>query len=481
MSKLHSTSEPFADNLAADIDRGNTPAPAKNRLLPLGLAVVAGVVAFGVASVLPKQYRTESTLYFPSAGDSGAGSIISALNGFGGGGVGDKGGSVGLLGGMISSPQVASGPNTSIAILTSVRCQTQVAQICHLQEHYHTTRMPIVLKMLTAASTFAVNKNGLLQVEIADQDPHVAAAINQAYLDTLKSIATDLSVDVSRRNRIFIEERLKTQRAKLTAQESLYSEMQKSPTQALTGTAGSDKLVSAYVELQTQANQAAIDLSAVDARIRWQTGVAKAASGPSLDAASVIPKVQPSVERLRGLESRFSIAQATLGPDNPDYRYLQIQVELARREVRSEVERELNQTQSGIAPEVSTLYATRAALQAQHDGLNRSLTQLKDKVVAIPVTKMREAHMTAEVETGEKLVAMLETEAERARLAEARDSTTFEVIDPPTPPDEPFAPRRAFIAGIAALAGFLLGLAWLAAKSLGKDGLMGMDAKHDSL
>ena len=49
---------------------------------------------------------------------------------------------------------------------------------------------------------------------------------------------------------------------------------------------------------------------------------------------------------------------------------------------------------------------------------------------------------------------------ENAKLSEASDLSTLQIVDPATPPDYKFKPRRARIMIIGTMAGFCLGVFW---------------------
>ena len=59
----------------------------------------------------------------------------------------------------------------------------------------------------------------------------------------------------------------------------------------------------------------------------------------------------------------------------------------------------------------------------------------------------------------------LGSEYVKAQIAEDRDPTTFQILDPPELAFEPFAPRKGFTAAMAGVAGLLVGVAFLVARS----------------
>jgi uncharacterized protein involved in exopolysaccharide biosynthesis len=115
------------------------------------------------------------------------------------------------------------------------------------------------------------------------------------------------------------------------------------------------------------------------------------------------------------------------------------------------------------------LFAERAALEVrlgvvrsysrettdEEIQIRQQLSQLDLQLSALPTTGLALARMLREVKTYEQLFLLLTAEYEDARIAEARDVATVELLDPAVPPEKKSKPLRSVIV----IAGFLLGLA----------------------
>jgi uncharacterized protein involved in exopolysaccharide biosynthesis len=129
-----------------------------------------------------------------------------------------------------------------------------------------------------------------------------------------------------------------------------------------------------------------------------------------------------------------------------------------------------------LSPEVSTavetaarLYAQRAALQIQlgvvrsysreggdeESQIRERLAQLDQQLGALPETGLELARMLREVKTHEQLLLLLTAQYEEARVDEARDVVSVDVLDPGVPPERKVRPRR----GVMIIGAFLLSLA----------------------
>src|SRR6202022_1287261 len=66
--------------------------------------------------------------------------------------------------------------------------------------------------------------SGILTITVTDNDPNRAAAIAQAYVDELDRLVAQVSTSSARREREFLEERLKSVQADLEAAEKEFSQ-----------------------------------------------------------------------------------------------------------------------------------------------------------------------------------------------------------------------------------------------------------------
>jgi succinoglycan biosynthesis transport protein ExoP len=438
--------------------RLNAHTPGLFRAVPLATALAAGLIAYLVTLFIPKVYRSEATLYFPMAGDVTQGALGTLANLTRPGSVMERGGAVSLFGGMLVSPQVATGPQTAIAVLASARCRERVCDRLQLPARWGLPR-PKALKKLQDSVTFGVDKNGLLAMQAEDRDPNLAAEILNSYITTLGELAKELSLNVSYRNRIFLESRLNRSRLRLAEIErKMLLSMETDPNPELLASTG--KAGEAVIELESERNRARISLEAVEAQLEWQQNVIKSLeNGAQLPSNSSIARAERN--RVRELESEFAIVKVQYGPDNPRYRTTEGALKAAREQLRLEMERVARAVAKGVAPEVIGLWSQRASLEAQIEGLDRALRQVSQRLSSVPRKQLERERLQREMRFTADMVGILEIETERARIAETRDATAYQVVDTPQPPEEPFWPRKLFTSALAAVAGFLLGLAFL--------------------
>jgi uncharacterized protein involved in exopolysaccharide biosynthesis len=114
------------------------------------------------------------------------------------------------------------------------------------------------------------------------------------------------------------------------------------------------------------------------------------------------------------------------------------------------------QVQVGLAQE----YATARSEEVQR--LQQQLDQVNREISSLPNLGMELARRMREVKIQEQVFALLSAQYEEARIDEARDVPTVEILDPAVPPDRPVWPRKGRLIAIAFGISLLGALGWTA-------------------
>jgi len=182
----------------------------------------AAVLSGGASYLLPKWYASSITVLPPrSQGVGSLGSLSSLLRDFA-----PVGGST-RLGGQ-------SQPVNYLAILRSRRMAETIVRRFDLVQVYGVPNgsMEETIKEFADNHGVEVLDDGSIKVETADKDSVRAAAIANAVIDELNTIAIEMGVSEARSNRMFLEKRVIDARADLTtAEEALrkYQEVKGMP------------------------------------------------------------------------------------------------------------------------------------------------------------------------------------------------------------------------------------------------------------
>lgn len=170
------------------------------RKLLFAAFVFGALGSLGLALLIPSRYEATTQLMPPDGQSSSGTAMLSALAGRAGG----LGGVAGDLLGVKNSGALFVG------ILDSRTVQDRLVEQFDLRHRYHAGRMEDARAGLTAHSRITEDrKSGIIAVAVTDHDPRLAAAMAQAYVDELDRLVEQVSTSAARRERIFLEERLR--------------------------------------------------------------------------------------------------------------------------------------------------------------------------------------------------------------------------------------------------------------------------------
>jgi uncharacterized protein involved in exopolysaccharide biosynthesis len=195
-------------------------APIKISITELGMVIwrrrrwlvsvigLGTLVAIGIALLIPKKYTSMAQLMPPDPQALSNTSMLSALAGAG---------SIapGLAGGLLSS---RSPSGTFIGILSSRTAQDDIINRFDLRRVYHCKLYIDTRKILTERTTIVEDKkSGIISIAVTDRDPNRARDLAEAYIEELDKLVNKNSTSSARRERVFLEERLKSIKSDLDA------------------------------------------------------------------------------------------------------------------------------------------------------------------------------------------------------------------------------------------------------------------------
>lgn len=134
----------------------------------------------------------------------------------------------------------------------------------------------------------------------------------------------------------------------------------------------------------------------------------------------------------------------------------------------------LSPQMSSAIEEAAHLYARRTALEVRlgvvrgySEGsseeeiqIRQELAQLERQMSTLPTVGVQLARLIREVKALEQIFAILTAQYEEARINEARDVMTVEVLDPATPPERKVKPKRMTIIVSAFMLSLALGVGY---------------------
>ncbi len=160
--------------------------------------VLSTVIAF----LIPKDYESTARLMPPDAQSTSGVAMMAALAGSSTSGLGALAGD--LLG-MKSSGALF------VVILSGSTVQTAIISRFDLLKVYHVRYKEDARKVLAKYTSISEDrKSGVITIVVTDHNPYHARDMAQAYVEELDRLVAQVSTSSARRERIFIEQRLKT-------------------------------------------------------------------------------------------------------------------------------------------------------------------------------------------------------------------------------------------------------------------------------
>jgi capsule polysaccharide export protein KpsE/RkpR len=168
------------------------------------VTLYALLISAAVAYLIPKKYETTARLMPPdNQSTSGLMMAAAAMTGGAGGG----GGLAGLASDVLG---LKSSSDIFVGVLGSRTVADKLIAQFDLKKVYHDNRMEDLRKDLAQHTYVSVDrKSQIISITVTDRDPRRAAAIAQGYIEELNRLVADLSTSSARRERIFLEGRLK--------------------------------------------------------------------------------------------------------------------------------------------------------------------------------------------------------------------------------------------------------------------------------
>jgi uncharacterized protein involved in exopolysaccharide biosynthesis len=167
------------------------------------------------AFLLPKRYESTTQIMPPDA-QSLSGMGMAATMARASGALGAT--ALDLLGTKDSG-------STFISILQSRTVQDRLIDRFNLMRVYGYSYRKDARKKLSERTAIGEDrKSGVISLTVTDQDPRRAAALAHAYIDELNDLSAELNTSAAHRERVFIEERLKTVKQDLDQASKDFSE-----------------------------------------------------------------------------------------------------------------------------------------------------------------------------------------------------------------------------------------------------------------
>lgn len=361
-------------------------------------AVAIGFLASTlVAFMIPKSYTSTTQLMPPDPQSTSGMAMMAAMAAKAGGGLA---GAAGDLLGLKSSGALFVG------VLRSQTSQDRLIKQFDLRKVYG-TRLVIDARMKLDENTSISEdrKSGIITISVTDHSPQRAAALAGAYVDQLNSLVSELSTSSARRERVFLEERLKVGK----------------------------------IDLDDASNQLAQFSSKNNTLDIQQEGKA------ILDAAGILAgEMIAAQSQLEGLRQIYT-------ESNPRVRSLNARV----GELRKQLEK------LGGTPTNAANGAASSTSQPPDPPAVRAGGLPFPTIRSLPLLGAKYADYYRRAKIQETVYELLTEQYELAKVQEAKETPSVKILDPASVPEKKSFPPRLVIMVLGTFFAFGFSLVWV--------------------
>jgi uncharacterized protein involved in exopolysaccharide biosynthesis len=354
-------------------------------------AIAVGFIVFVVFALLvPVRYESKARLMPPDQAGSGLAALaaLAGRGGSGGGGGlaatfgGDIGGVAGDLLGLKSSGALF------VDMLQGPTIQDDVIKKFGLLKEYKVHFWQDARFILSKHTDIKEDrKSGVITIAVTDHDPQRAQQMAQAYVEALNSLVSQVSTSSARRERQFLEQRLKTVKQNLDSAAAQFSEY--------------------------SSKNGTLDL-------------------PSQSKAML--------ESEATLEGQLVAAQSELEGFEQIYTDNNIRIRTLRGKI------------AGLKQQIEAMSGNKADMTSDQSEIAGDLPSIRK----LPLVGVQWANLYREAKIQETVYELLTQEYEFAKVQEAKEIPTVNVLDAPLRPEKKSFPPRTLIVIAGTMFSFFL-------------------------
>lgn len=416
------------------------------------LPVAGAVLAFAASFLLTPRYTSYAALFFPLAQSKNTSPLAGLA------GDPNPGGTVSTFGGALVSPVVGGAPQTAVGILESYVCRKSVMDKLALVSKWSLSEGK-TSDLLAQRMTFGQDKNGFVRIEANLDDPQLSARVVEAYYQTLSELADKLSLNVSRKNRVFIQTKVANERKRIAALEDQLSVELSQLTAG--GVEGLGKL---YLDTRAKLTDAQVEMGATKSALRSiDTNLQKLFTQAKNDPNALL-LIEDLAGQLRTRRLALEDAHSKFARSSPELQNRLDEFSSSQRVAKNLLNERERARRTGTTPLIADTKTELQRLETKATGYAAELRELGVKLLREPHQTVKVERLRRQVSAGAQNLAKLEGELQLASIAEARDPSQFELVDPPRPAEQSTYPRRVLMAVLAFVGIAFLQIAGIAAR-----------------
>jgi tyrosine-protein kinase Etk/Wzc len=167
--------------------------------------IVVGIFAAAISFILPNVYKAGAKLLPPQQAQSGAAALLSQLGG--------------AAGAIAGSAGIKNPNDLYIGMLKSRTVSDRLIAKFNLQKVYDEDTLEKTRLTLEKSTVIAAGKDGLITIEVEDEDQKRVAPMANAYVSELVSLTKVLAITEASQRRLFFERQLELSKDNLAKAE----------------------------------------------------------------------------------------------------------------------------------------------------------------------------------------------------------------------------------------------------------------------
>jgi len=185
-----------------------------NRLFIFQVTACGLALATLFAFIIPKRFESRTQLMPPDSDASGLASLLAMSA--------RSSGSLGMLAGDFLGLKTSG--SLFIGILRSETVERRIIEKWNLMSVYRVKRNQDARRQLEENTEISEDrKSGIITIRVSDHDPDRAKGIAESYVEELNRLVVELNTSSAHRERVFLEERLKSVKQDLDASAKEFS------------------------------------------------------------------------------------------------------------------------------------------------------------------------------------------------------------------------------------------------------------------
>ncbi len=413
----------------------------KNLIITLFIISVLSALVYSLLS--PKIYSASSIILLPSEkGTSGLSSLLSSLPV-----------NIGLLGG------ITPGANF-VAILKSRRAAEYVFDKLKLDNYFEGKLREEKIEALRKIVRITSNeKENTITITVESKDPKLSADIANTYIEALERTIGSLNISSAKRERIFIEEQLKRVEKDLRiAEEKLKNFQEKHLLVDIDSEA--KVLINNLADLSAQRESCEIsiklarrNLDDLQNMLMEQTNLQKK-DILAITSLTYTSSLNEWREKLISQEVDLALLSLEYGPEHPKVVAAKASVDMTKKVMRDEIERISKAIGNYSLDKLFSLQLEIVFNESKMKALDSVIKKYEKKLSQLPSLGLELGRLMRELKVQETIYTLLTSQYEQAKVNEAKENVTIQVIDyaiPPTKKSKPSTTLNVLIAGVSSI------------------------------